>query len=244
MKNINSSVILLLCTCMIVKCITVLITLYKSFMKSIYSNLSIEAVEKSASYGCAAIVSMVLLCFSSPLLNITTASAQTANSNLEQRGVAAIRNAVSTLIRVLQSENIEARVNAARALGGMGIQAKIAEPALTVALYDKEPRVRYTAATALVNLGGDTKTAFPHLLEALQSESKWIRNDAAYAVSNLALNLFSRARQLSDGELNRAIIDFEKTLKVMKNSEFEIPRQAVKSIDDSLDYLQRERQRE
>lgn len=213
-------------------------------MKSIYSKLRIETVGKTASYRCAAIVSMALLCFSSPLVNITTARAQTGdNSNRQLLGVAAIKNAVSTLIRVLGSENIEARVNAARALGGMGIQAKIAEPALTVALYDKEPRVRYSAATALINLGGDTKTAFPHLLEALQSESKWIRNDAAYAASNLALNLLSKARQLSDGELNQAISDFEKTLEVMEKSEFEIPRQAVKSIDNSLNYLQRERQR-
>ncbi|MEM9927282.1 MAG: HEAT repeat domain-containing protein [Cyanobacteria bacterium P01_D01_bin.50] len=212
-------------------------------MKSIYSNLWIETVGKIASYRCAAVISMALLCFSSPLQN-TTASAQTGNNtNLELLGVAAISDAVSTLIRVLQSENIEARVNAARALGGMGIQAKIAKPALKVALYDKEPRVRYSAATALVNLGGDTKTAFPHLLEALQSESKWIRNDAAYAASNLALNLLSKASELSDGELNRAISDFEKTLEVMEKSKFEIPSQAVKSIDDSLDYLQRERQR-
>lgn len=213
-------------------------------MKSIYSNLSIKAIGKIVSYRCAAVISTALLCLSSPLLNISTALAQTGdNSNLELLGVAAIRDAVSTLIKVLRSENIEARVNAARALGGMGTQAKIAEPALTVALYDKEARVRYSAATALVNLGGDIKTAFPHLLEALQSESKWIRNDAAYAVSNFALNLRILVSGLSDEELNQAISDFEKTLEVMEKSEFEIPRQAVKSIDNSLDYLQRERQR-
>ncbi|MEO1378718.1 MAG: hypothetical protein AAFW70_31605, partial [Cyanobacteria bacterium J06635_10] len=61
--------------------------------------------------------------------------------------------------------------------------------------------------------------------------------------SNLALNLRTLASELSDGELNRAISNFEKTLEVMEKSKFEIPSQAVKSIDDSLDYLQRERQR-
>ncbi|MGD1913218.1 MAG: hypothetical protein ACFB2X_20925, partial [Rivularia sp. (in: cyanobacteria)] len=67
--------------------------------------------------------------------------------------------------------------------------------------------------------------------------------DAAYAVSNFALNLRILVSGLSDEELNQAISDFEKTLEVMEKSEFEIPRQAVKSIDNSLDYLQRERQR-
>lgn len=213
-------------------------------MKSIYSKFCMKASAKIARYWLASRIFLTLLCFSSPLLNIATASAQTPdNNNLEQTAIQGITDAVSTLIRVLRSENVEARINAARALGGMGTQAKIAEPALMVALNDKEPLVRYTAATAIANLGGDIKIAFPQLLEALQSESKWIRNDAAYALSNVALNLQTIARQLSAKELNQAITHFEKTLEVMEESEFEIPPQAIKSIDNCLDYLKRERQR-
>ncbi len=216
--------------------------LYKSLMKSIYLNCSVKDFAKFVSYSFASTISLTLLCFSSPF--ITTASAQTTeNTNLEQTATASIKNVVSTLIQVLRSENIEARVNAARALGGMGISAKIAEPALMVALNDSESEVRYTAATALANLGGDTKVALPLLQEALQNESKWIRNDAAFALSNVALNMQTKARRLSDKELNQAITDFEKTLEVMGKSKYSISPQAVKSINDSLDSLKRERQR-
>lgn len=218
--------------------------LYKNFMKGIYSNSRAIALGKITSYRFTSTISITLLCFCSSLLNIVTVSAEIAdNTNLQQRAVVNIFDAVSTLIGVLQSENIEARVNAARALGGMGTSAKIAEPALMVALYDKEPRVRYSAATAIANLGGDTKAAFPHLLKALQSESKWIRQDAAYGLSNIALNLQTKVRQLSAEELNQGISDLEKTVEVMEDSDFEFSEQAVKSINDSLASLTREKGR-
>lgn len=217
--------------------------LYKAIMKIIYLNCSVKDFAKFVSYSFASTISLTLLCFSSPLFNIATASAQTTeNANLET-ATASINNAVSTLIQVLRSKNIEARVNAARALGGMGISAKIAEPALMVALNDSESEVRYTAATALANIGGDIKVALPLLQEALQNESKWIRQDAAFALSNVALNMQTKARSLSDKELNQAITDFEKTLEVMGKSKYDISPQAVKSINDSLDSLKRERQR-
>ncbi|MEO1184051.1 MAG: HEAT repeat domain-containing protein [Cyanobacteria bacterium J06636_27] len=205
-------------------------------MNRIYLNCSVKRL--------ASTVSVVLLCFSSQLLYSNRASAQTSeNINLQQAATASIKNAVSTLIQVLLSENPEARISAARALGGMGTQARMAEPALTVALYDKEARVRYTAATALAHLGGDTKTALPILHEALEDESKWTRNDAVFALTNIALNMLSKAPSLSDKELNQAIIDLEKTLEVMKESEYEVSPKAVKSITDSLNTLKIERQR-
>ncbi|MEM6400405.1 MAG: hypothetical protein AAF757_09225, partial [Cyanobacteria bacterium P01_D01_bin.116] len=102
---------------------------------------------------------------------------------------------------------------------------------------------RYTAATAIANLGGDIKVALPILQEALHNESKWTRNDAVFALNNVALNMQTSARNLSDKELNQAITDLEKTLEVMGESDYEIPPQAVKSINDSLDSLKRERQR-
>ena len=212
-------------------------------MKSIYSNFCAKASATIANYRLTSTISLTLLCLSSPLFAISTAAQTPNNPSPEQTAVASIRGAISTLIEVLRSENIEARVNAARALGGMGTQAKIAEPALTVALYDREPRVRYSAATAIANLGGDTKDAFPVLLKALEDESKWIRFDAAYALSNVALNLQAKVRDLSVEELNQAVTNFENTLKIMGNSKLEIPSQAIKSIDDSLDSLKREKQR-
>lgn len=211
--------------------------LYKAIMKSIYLNCSAKNFAKVVSYSFASTMSLTLLCFSSPF-HITTASAQTIeNANLSQTATTSISNAISTLIQVLRSKNTEARVNAARALGGMGNQAKIAEPALMVALHDSESKVRYTAATALANLGGDTKVALPVLHEALQNESKWIRSDAAFALSNLALNMQTKVRSLSDKELNQAIKDLEKTLEVIGKSKYDVSPQAVKSINDSLESL-------
>ena len=210
--------------------------LYRSFMKRIHLSYSVK--------GFASTVSVVLLCFSSQLYYSNRVSAQIPEkASLEQTASASIRNAVSTLIQVLRSENPEARMSAARALGGMGTQAKMAEPALTVALYDNEAQVRYTAATALANLNGDTKVALPLLQEALQNESKWIRNDAASALSNMAVNTQAKARNLSDKELNQAIKDLEKTLEVMGESEYDVSPQIVKSINNSLDSLKRERLR-
>ncbi len=217
--------------------------LYKSLMKSIYLNCSVKDFAKFRILSFASTISLTLLCFCSPLF-ITTASAQTSeNANLKQTANTSITDIISTLIQVLNSKNAEARVNAARALGGLGNQAKIAEPALMVALNDSESEVRYTAATALGNLGGDTKSALPLLQEALQNESKWIRNDAASALSNMALNTQTKARSLSDKELNQAIKDLEKTLEVMGESEYDISPQVVKSINNSLDSLKRERLR-
>lgn len=212
-------------------------------MKSNYLNLWLEFA-KSISYRFASTTSLTLLCFSPLILNITTASAQTReNVKLQPTGIVSIRDIVSTLIQVLRSKDMEARVNAARALGGMGSQGKIAEPALMVALNDKESKVRYTAATALANIGGDTKSALPLLQEALQNESKWIRNDAASALSNVALNLQTQSRGLSDKELNQAIKDLEKTLEVMGKSQHKISPPVVKSINNSLESLKRERLR-
>ncbi len=242
MKKI--SVFLLECGYLIVKCITVLTMLYKSFMKGIYSNSFAKVSAEITSYRIASTISLALLCFCSPLIHLTTVSAQTPeNRNTEQLSTVGIRDIVSTLIQVLRSENKEARVNAARALGGMGIQAKLAEPALMVALNDKETEVSYTAAIALANIGGDTKNALPLLQAALKDESKWIRNDAAFALSNVALNMQTKARSLSTKELNQTITDFEKTLEVMGESDYDISPQAIKSINNSLDSLKREKQR-
>lgn len=217
--------------------------LYRSLMKSIYPNCSVKDFAKSLSYSFASTISLTLLCFSLPFLTATASAQISENANLQQTANTTIKNVISTLIQVLRSKSTEARVNAARALGGLGSQARIAEPALIVALNDSESEVRYTAATALANLGGDTKAAMPLLQEALQNESKWIRNDAASALSNLALNTQTRARSLSNKELNQAIKDFEKTLEVIQKSEYDVSPQAVKSINDSLDSLKRERQR-
>src|SRR5262245_41372105 len=53
-------------------------------------------------------------------------------------------------------------------LGEMGVDAKVAVPALIEALKDKE--LRYSAAIALGDIGPDAKAAVPALMEALRVE--------------------------------------------------------------------------
>ena len=64
-----------------------------------------------------------------------------------------------------------------------------------------------------------------------------------FALTNIALNMQTNARSLPDKELNQAITNLEKTLEAMGESEYEISPKAVNSINNSLDSLKRERQR-
>ncbi len=74
------------------------------------------------------------------------------------------------------------RKAAATSLGIIGPEAKVAVPALTKALHDKELLVRSEAATALGRIG---KGAVPGLIEALQDKDSEVRYDAAYALGQI-----------------------------------------------------------
>ena len=74
------------------------------------------------------------------------------------------------------------RESAARALGRLGPDAKIAIPALSLALRDNQGRVRWDAATAL-SLSG--KDAVPALIKALEEKDARARHATAYALGQM-----------------------------------------------------------
>ena len=173
-----------------------------------------------------------------PTQNPNTSKAQTINLN----------DVVSTLVGILKDKNIEARVNAIRALGGMGNQAQTAVPDLVIALKDKKPRVRYSAAIALANIGSEFKgaqfkTTLPFIIAALDHESLLLRSDAASALTNIGYKLKQKASELSKSDLEQIIINFDKALETLEKFQSNFSRSTIQSIRSSRDTLQQERNR-
>ena len=163
--------------------------------------------------------------------------------NTAKSRVINLNGVVLTLAGILQNKNVEVRVNAARALGGMGIQAKPAVPALVAALKDKQLRVRYSAAIALVNIGAELKTAFPYIIAALENESQFLRSDAASALANIGYNLQRKVSELSKSELEKIISDFDEALQIIEKFQSNSSRNNIRNIRTFRNVLQQERTR-
>ncbi|WP_337175822.1 HEAT repeat domain-containing protein [Paludisphaera sp.] len=78
--------------------------------------------------------------------------------------------ALPNLIRELKLKDSRARINAARAIGGMGPEAREAVPDLIAALKDRDPGARASAAYALGRIGPDARAALPQL-ESLSKQA-------------------------------------------------------------------------
>jgi HEAT repeat protein len=94
--------------------------------------------------------------------------------------------AVPALVGVLgASEDAQARMWAAAALGQMGPAAADGVPALAKALGDGKGGVRYNAAKALGRIGPGAKVAAPALVRALKDEEVETRSEAAEALARI-----------------------------------------------------------
>jgi HEAT repeat protein len=91
------------------------------------------------------------------------------------------RRRVQEYIRLLKSERLHFRWNAAEALGDEGDPAAV-EP-LIAALKDPYVDVRWLAAKSLGKIG-DTRAVEP-LLVLLTSDEKWLRTGAAWGLGRL-----------------------------------------------------------
>jgi len=80
---------------------------------------------------------------------------------------------------------MQSRRAAAYALGKMGPEAKMAIPALTELLRDKDTEVRQAAAYALGAMGPEANTAIPALTELLKDEYEQVRKAAAEALKKI-----------------------------------------------------------
>ncbi len=97
---------------------------------------------------------------------------------------------VEKLIKELQDQNVNVRMNAVRALVLIGTPEAIkaaedAIPFLIQQLQDQDKWVRMLAAMALGSIGEGTKDAVPNLIQVLQDQDVSVRYYAAYALGKI-----------------------------------------------------------
>lgn len=169
-------------------------------------------------------ITIASLCFGFYLLSGSYAWAKDCspteiNSNIKKLNntdewiftIAALRKcsspAVVTLTDNLRDRDEVVRLNAASALGSMGVVAKAAIPALIATLKDSNSIVRASAASALGGMGIEAKSAVPALSTALQDEDKSVRFIAASTLGNMgmeakaAIPLLTQALQDNDSSV-------------------------------------------
>jgi hypothetical protein len=116
--------------------------------------------------------------------------------------IAALRKcgspAVQKLTDNLQNRDEIVRLNAASALGSMGVVAKAAIPDLISTLKDSSSIVRSSAASALGGMGLEAKSAIPALSAALQDEDRLVRFIAALTLSNMGIEAKSTIPVLTE----------------------------------------------
>jgi serine/threonine-protein kinase len=89
---------------------------------------------------------------------------------------------IAVLVKALRAPDKYDRARAARALGGLGADARAAIPVLLEALRDREAMVRFDAAKALEKMGDAAREA---LSEALHDKDEVVRRIAAEALARI-----------------------------------------------------------
>jgi HEAT repeat protein len=95
--------------------------------------------------------------------------------------------AIHALVEMLGDRDSAVRVQAASALGRLGLEAQTAIPALTEALHSPEANLRTDAAIALAQVGGNAQAVLPLLLEVAQERGHQNRIRAMEALSRLGV---------------------------------------------------------
>jgi HEAT repeat protein len=93
---------------------------------------------------------------------------------------------IALLIQRLKDPELTVRVHAGVLLGGMGVEAKPALPALLQLRHSEDVHDRRLAALTLGSLGHDLPEAVPPLLDALHDEDEAVRRLAAEALEEMA----------------------------------------------------------
>jgi len=92
---------------------------------------------------------------------------------------------VAKLLADLNGADVAARTKAADALGGYGVAAKSAVPALAKALSDTNVTLRWHSARSLGMLGHAAKEAVPQLTAALKDTDPRVKGNAIYALGKI-----------------------------------------------------------
>jgi hypothetical protein len=95
---------------------------------------------------------------------------------------------VPVLLDVLKSDNPVARIQAMKALGGLGDRATKAVPALTDALRSPDANVRGEAAHTLAEMAAAAGPAVPALIELLKDKSAGVRQEAVVGITRIGLS--------------------------------------------------------
>jgi HEAT repeat protein len=93
---------------------------------------------------------------------------------------------ITMLIRGLKDPELTVRVHAGVLLGGMGVEAKPALPALLQLRHSKDVHGRRLAVLTLGFLCHDLPESVPLLLDALLDEDEAVRRLAAEALEEIA----------------------------------------------------------
>lgn len=174
------------------------------------------------------------------------------NSNIKQLEttdkwiftIAALRKcglkAVFALTAELKQQDEQARINAASALGSIGVEEQAAVSSLSAALQDRSERVRSSAASALGNMGVEAQAAVPSLTIALQDRNESVSSNAAYALNRIAEEFRYQAYTLSISELEKIISELEKALKTLEYSHTKFADTEKTLLNQSLQSLKAE----
>ncbi|MEX2666881.1 HEAT repeat domain-containing protein [Candidatus Uabimicrobium amorphum] len=95
------------------------------------------------------------------------------------------RDAVFSLILLLQDNNQYVKREAAKALEKMGEKAEKAVPTLISLLQDQDSEVRSSVIKALGSIGEKAEKAIPTLISLLQDQHAEVRSSAARALGNI-----------------------------------------------------------
>jgi HEAT repeats len=147
---------------------------------------------------------------------------------------------IPQLIAGLDSGTTWERYSAAHALRALGKDAAPAVPALTKKLQDENNWIRVGSASALGSIGKAATPAIPALIARLQDSDETVRYSAAYALGSIGVSLQENLKQLSKQELDTAVTNLEKALKVLQNPSFKFREQAITSVSDPLTILKQE----
>lgn len=104
---------------------------------------------------------------------------------------------VTTLINALDHKEAANRASAAKSLGDMGPDAKLAIRRLIKALKDPDELTSRTAADALSKIGAPGRDDLPALLEALKDQKTEVRRYASAAIGQIGPDAASAAEPLA-----------------------------------------------
>ena len=158
----------------------------------------------------------------------------------------------------LKDKSPKVRRMAAQQLGGRGVRAMEAVPALIDTLNDSDPAVRSTAAEALGGIGVTARSAVPALIKLLKDPDANVRETAAESLSDIGVEAPKVIPELigllTDEDMNvrcagaRAIGDFRGAArdavgalqKLQQNDKHPLVREAAA---EALQTIQRAMQR-